>query len=382
MNGPYIFLAYVSLFIMGIIDNSRGPIYPELLETFQITAAQGSWVFTLASLVSIFVALTVSWWMPRFKDIGASKVALFLAAICTLIMAYAGKDPNGLYLFLVAIFLLGICLGIISITINLIVVRNTQMKHQRKVLAGLHSMYGLASLLSPLIISSLYNLNLSWSYYFLSLSVLAIIVLVVTRKTKSAQVPIVNSTHRAPLNLMVIVGLMIGSYIASEVLISSRIVYFLVEKHQMSKAHAGHYLTVFFALLLTGRILSSFINEKISSFFIMTTSLLLSLLTASLGLWFEAKFLVFTGLTMSPFYPAGINWISQKFPRYSEEIMSKFMIAVGLMLSILHFVFGVVATEFGVLAAMFLVNIFTVIALVCLFYSHFHSDIVKADPAR
>lgn len=377
MNGPYIFLAYAGLFIMGIIDNARGPIYPELLETFHLNPAQGSWVFTLASLTSFLMAITVSWWLKKFKDVGSTKLALVLAIVSALVMGLTGKQSNGFYFFLGAIFLLGICMGVVSVTINLIVVKNTSLHLQRRVLSGLHAMYGLSSLLSPLVISYLYDRGISWSYYFYTLAAVSLFALVITKNTKSQAISVEHTYHQVPWRLMIWVGLLISCYIAAEVLISSRIVYYLVETQGLSKSNAGNYLTLFFLLLLLGRFGSSFLGNKISSFTLMLISLVLTLILAITSLLWRPELLAWTALAMAPFYPASIDWVTGQFPKYAEDIISKIMIAVGAMLTMLHIFFGVVATEFGIFNAMTLVWGYITLSLLCLIYMQFSSKVAK-----
>ena len=94
MNIPIIALAYFALFIMGTIDNARGPIYPEILQNFNLTPAWGSWIFTLGSLVSFFVAISVDWWLKKLNEINVTKACLILAALSSFILGVFGKSPE------------------------------------------------------------------------------------------------------------------------------------------------------------------------------------------------------------------------------------------------------------------------------------------------
>ncbi len=52
---PLILISYASLFVFGISDNIRGPLFPEILKEFNISDSMGSLMFALGSL-SGFVA--------------------------------------------------------------------------------------------------------------------------------------------------------------------------------------------------------------------------------------------------------------------------------------------------------------------------------------
>ena len=73
INLPACALSYFALFSLAIIENSKSPIYPNLLKEFSLTHQQGSWVFTLASILGIVATATSKFWLSKYGVFKAKK---------------------------------------------------------------------------------------------------------------------------------------------------------------------------------------------------------------------------------------------------------------------------------------------------------------------
>ena len=116
MKFIYISFAYLSLFCLGFIDNSRGPVYPEILEYFNLTKSSGSLIFSLSSFMAFIGALTSKVWLGLLGAIRASKIALVLQVIACLIMGSVAGTEYGYKLFLLGTMLFGLGVGIQSVS--------------------------------------------------------------------------------------------------------------------------------------------------------------------------------------------------------------------------------------------------------------------------
>lgn len=377
MKNAHLFLAYGGLFLIGIIENARGPVYPDLLKIFAISSVQGSWIFSVSSFTSFMMAISVGWWLAKFQDVGATRISLGLGAVAAILMGWSSLFASGFIAFLTANLLLGFSIGILTITINLLVVRNSPVHAQRRLLSALHSMYGLASLLAPAIIAFLYNKNIAWNFYFIFFGSLCIILVLTTLPTKGQDVGVRVGQSKTPIKLTILLGAALSFYVAAEVLISSRLVYYLVEHLGQSKVSAGNQLSLFFFLILIGRLASGFISDKISANNLLIFSLCCSIIMVSLGLLYDAIFLAWSGLTMSYFFPMMMNFITSKFPLYAENLLAKVMMFVGGMLTFLHLVFGQVTAHFGLQWAMGLVFCFLVLSLCVVLYINYSATFAK-----
>jgi len=360
----FIFIAYSALFILGIIDNSRGPIYPEILQLFLITKSQGSLIFSLASLSGFIISLFSRKWIPFFGVMGATRISLLLDAISCLLMGTVSVNHFGYYQFLVAAIILGLAMGIKGITLNVMINQSSPARLRRQLYAGLHSMYGIASLSAPLIFGYIFKNNISWKDYFLYLSLLPIFILILSLKEKTKKRnEYTEKDNHTQFNKAVWYALAFTLYVSSEILISSRLVVYLTESHEISKADASYLLSGFFTFLLIGRLFFTFMKVNINSYNLMRLSLILSILINLLGLSHYPKILILNGLTMSFFFPTGMDFLSTRFSKASDSIISIVMISVGGGLVVTHYLFGLLSDSIGVASSMWLTPIMLTISL-------------------
>src|ERR1700754_1327637 len=68
--------AYLSLFILGLMDNTRGPFYPDVLSDFGVDLTKGSLFFALSSLCAFVGSLAGHRWVR-----GGSSFGLLLGSM-------------------------------------------------------------------------------------------------------------------------------------------------------------------------------------------------------------------------------------------------------------------------------------------------------------
>lgn len=348
MNIAYILLAYSSLFLLGIIDNSRGPIYPELLNSFEITKAQGSLIFSLASLSGFFISLISRSWLIRWGVLRSTQYAFVFDAIACALMGTVAANMFGYYQFLCAALILGLAMGIKGIALNILIIQSTSAEIRRRVFAGMHSMYGIASLLAPIFLGILFKWGIGWKNYFIFLAILGVVVFFFSFFVKPIQYifPEKLPANLAPKKILSYCFIF-ALYVASEILISSRLVVYLNEIGGWDKATASYLLSGFFLCLLAGRVLFSVRTFKHSSHQLLSLSLIISIFISLIGILIYPPLLVLNGLSMSIFFPAGMDWIATSEGKNADYIMAKVMMSVSLGLVIMHFGFGILADFLG-----------------------------------
>ena len=351
----YIIFAYGGLFVLGIIDNARGPIYPEILQQFQVSTTLGSSIFSLSSLSSFIVTLFASKWNNRLGAVNSLKLAVLIHLVAVILMGISGKYQNGFWVFLLASALFGIGVGMMSISQNLIVNKFAPVLKRRKYFAGLHSMYGLASLLAPILMSYVFKMGIEWQDFLLGLSIIPFLTLIYSvRLPKQGINNIPENQGEISWKLSTVLGIILSFYVASEVLISSRMVYFLRSYYQYDAAKASQYLGIFFMLLLVGRLLFAFFHFHIRPYNLLLISAISSLASFSLGLYYHPFFLVFCGLTMSFFFPNAMEFVSEKYEEIAEILIPRIMIFVGAMLVSMHWIVGGISDLYNIHIAMML----------------------------
>ncbi len=360
MQKWYLFFSYASLFILGFIDNARGPLYPQILDYFQVSKIHGSLIFSLASGMSFIATLSSRWWLNKFGAINSNRIAIASHFLGCVLMGTA--TANSFWLFLLGSIVFGIGIGIESITLNLIIVKTSSPTNRRRILAGLHSMYGIASFIIPTIIGLLFKLNLSFQTIFLLMGALPVVLLLSTTSIHPLEIrKITRGMHSIPLIEIITVSLSFGLYVASEILISSRLVLYLEKVYLMNSTNSSLLLSLFFGLLLFGRLTFTFVHFNIHSNTLLKISTAGSLFFSLIGILFYPPALAICGLTMSFYFPCAMDFLGEHYHEAVEAVLEKVFIFVGAGLLIMHWVFGNIAEFLGLDIAIWMVPLFLVI---------------------
>lgn len=360
-----ILLAYLCLFCVGFMENSRGAYYLDFINLFNISNSTGSLLFSISSLSSFMATVLSKYWLYKITSIKASKIAMFLLFFSSFLFYVITSKYLNFNFFLLINILYGAGIGILSITVNNLICENVVLENRSRYLLGLHSMYGLSSLVAPYIVSGLFLSNIDWRYIYLFLGGFSLIIFLVSFKIRSQKNHLnnINESLFANKKLYCLIGLAGSLYVASEVLISTRLVVYLVNSTNMDKIVASYLLTLFFAFLFLGRLFTSFINLKIEKIRLLKFSLMISILILILGIHTYPPLLALSALSMSYFFPLYMGFISESFEDYQKDLMAKLMNFIGAMLFISHGLFGVISDSYGLSTAMYLPVLFLLISL-------------------
>lgn len=244
-------LAYFSLLCHAAIENSRGPSYPRILEFFQVDSDRGSLIFALGIFFGFLVNLSSRWWLPRFGALKALKYSsffMFIGVFFYFLFPWMNKDFD--YLIL-ASCILGIGTSGSAIPMNLLAAKATSLNLRRRALAGLHAVYGLTSLCAPFLFSIWISQGQSWFSFFFIISFLPLILYFMTfQKFKpiGAYHELSDMTPPATYGVRFLVGLTFALYVSGELLVSTRLVYFLQTTTTLEREVTERSLSLFFSL--------------------------------------------------------------------------------------------------------------------------------------
>ncbi len=367
---PYLVFPYISLFILGLCDNVRGPVFPEILNYFKLNDFNGSLFFAISSGMGILGSISVKKMLHRYHDyicLAVSSVFLFLG------MFIISVSNSYLVLMFGSMFV-GTSVGMLGVVQNLMVMTSTSPARISKAQSGLHSMYGLASLFSPLLVNVCLGFFQNWRSVFLLTSITCLLFsfcIIWKRKkfTRSVhkksdeekiQVPSVETKKS------IIFGFLIATYVLAEILVSTRMTLYLTRVYEFGIEHANYYTSAFFVLLLSGRVLFTFWHPSWSKKKVLTVSLISSLFCLSLGLLVHPLFLVLTGLTMSVFYPISMASLSTIFKRYVHTAASWAIALSSVCVITMHASVGYMTQKFGIANAFWLGPVVLVICLILL----------------
>lgn len=366
MNWTYLLLAYVSLIGLGLADNIRGPVYPDLLAQFHLSNSTGALFFGLNAIFAMLNNFLASYWLPRLGVMRAWRLyVFFLFTSCVVI----GLAENIISIW-IGVSIMGLGFGGLGVTQNLLTVHGSTPARRTQALGGLHTMYALASVLAPILVTLTYPFHLKWNTVFLFASLVPLSALVWSLKEKTSPIldldPKVSGQVQLGILPLTWVATFTTLYVMAEVLISSRLVLYVRTFENYTPKQANDLLSAFFVALLAGRLLLTVVRVPAKNSTLLRSSLAASLVTILLALFVNPLWFAVFGLTMSFCFPCMIAYAAETFGSQTARVMSWIFTGNYVGLIGMHFVVGVIADTLGLRQALFLGPLFLVTSLVLL----------------
>lgn len=347
-----ILLAYLSLMTLGLIDNIRGPFYPEVLADLKLNGTYGSAFFAVVSLFAFAGSMTSHIWVKRW-----STLNVMLGASLVFGVGFALISRSSSFSFMVgSCMIFGLAFGTLNVTQNVLVCEASSTRARRQWLSGLHGTYGISALTAPLIATFLRGQGFTWRDSFLLLAVTPVLVVLFglwnkpPRPLKDGRPPALGKSDRA--NCILFCALM-ALYLWGELSASTRLVLWLRAERGFSPGDADMLLAGFFLALLSGRLFFTFVHfPKLNNWIVLCAS---AALGAGLYVWSlhsSPWLVVAAALAMAPFYPVVMDQASIVFGGKTPQAMS-YIIGVGnLSLVVMHVTIGWLGDLMGVTAAL------------------------------
>ena len=371
-----VIFACMSMFVLGLSDNIRGPLFPELLQYFNLTNSQGSLSFALASTAAFFGNALAAYSLKRIHLDRLLALSVFLMGCGLFAM---GLAPTFM-VYLIGAIIFGFSVGATGVAQNLLIAENTESDEQTKGLAMLHGLYGLSSLVAPLLASRAPAMFAGrWQSSFILTSILAFFVttMILGSKVRPAFASLVQHNEaihgkKSSLKTLFWFAGFFASYVGAEILVSTRLALYMRTFFNMNLEESSDYVTGFFIFLFIGRIFFIFKSFRIPLKFQLNLSLGLSLLSFILGLAVHPFFLAFIGLTMAPFYPLAIVYISEITGYQKRRFLTFVMGLQSFCVIFMHAGVGYLTDKYGLFYA-FYIGIF--LLLCSIFCLNFHPKI-------
>lgn len=368
----FLVVAYLSMFVLGLADNIRGPLFPEIISSFQLSGVSSSFFYASTSFAA-FVASYFSYSFLRRRSLMfLLNLSLFLMALALFIIGFAQVFP----LLLVGAVFLGFSIGGLGVSQNLMVSENISLHIRAKALAGLHSIYGMASLLAPLMAAQTTLIFSTWrAAFFVSSAICFALFLVFAfyrsknsgeQHLSSAKITESGTTTVAPFWGKVTVSGLFAFYVVAEILVSTRLALYMRENFAMNLEQSSLYVTYFFVFLFLGRLIFAFARIPGAIKLQMNLSLFVSLVCLLLGLKFHPFFLVIAGFTMAPYYPLSVAYISQNTGHNERHYLTLAMSIQSLSVVGMHLAAGYLTDSGGVKQAFSIGVGALIISLICL----------------
>ena len=394
---PVLF-AWMSLFSLGLIDNARGPVFPDLLKEFELSDTRGSFFFLVSSLAS--VAHNYS-----FRNFLAHTSPSRLVGIYTMIMAAGGlliSVAQSYPVMLAACALLGVGFGGLGVGQNA-AVQEAPRKYRSRSMGLLHGMYGISSFAAPLLIAGLSVIGWRFALAVVCLPAVAVGFIVMGQslahrwreKLRAGRpVPLMmpfdgmslsqdpephEPEHHESLKLSEAqakrasrtAAIVVGLLVVAEISVSSRLNLLARREWGVSNESANGWLAAYFAAMTMARFSLGLFplpvaTKSLLKWAALATVPLLLLAFLPLGLNPELRLmaLIAFGFPIALGYPSVMTRIAEIFGAHAQAVTSRCVLyqAGGAMM--MHFALGWGADLVGLSVALAAVSISAALGVV------------------
>jgi MFS family permease len=326
---------------MGFASNARGPIFPDLLEGLALNDSWGGMMFSATCVGTLLGSLLFQRILMYWTTLRALQLAIALAWIGLMGVSLSIGGPS----LLGASFVFGIGSGAATLCQNLMIDQGSDPERRRRWYAGLHSSYGLASLLSPVAVVSLSRVGLDWPEVLHVVCAPLFVLVALFRWVRPLGRPPQPSNTATGIRVQrqgLMIALMAACAVSAELVISTRLVLHC-ERLGFTDVGAAGMLSLFFGSLLVSRLGLSVFRINISNRGLVKLSLALSLIASLCGLFIHPVGLALVALALGPLFPATMDLISEEFGGEASQTIAMLIVVVAIVLALVHALVGLIS---------------------------------------
>ncbi|MDR1905868.1 MAG: MFS transporter [Clostridiales bacterium] len=313
-----IYLAYISL---GLPDSIWGVMWPNAGADFgapQEFAGYFTAVISLCSMVSAILSLRLA------KKFGAGKITAFSCMLTGTAIFLGGFVRNEYIYFIIAVTM-GFGAGAVDAVLNEYVSKH----YSSKIMNWLHASWGIGAMVSPLILTAWINSG-NWRGGFFTIGAVQILLAALffstqflwksrratdgeNMETAHPSAPGLTMKNAAPRLSVLLFFLYVGIEVSVGVWLKT----LLFVTRGESNTRAGIAVSLYYASIVTGRIISGFISKKIGNKNIIRMGLVLAL--AGVGMLALKNYYVnlvgvfMIGAGFAPVYPCMMHETPRRF---------------------------------------------------------------------
>ncbi len=364
---------FFAFLIFGFADNLKGPILPVLLEEFSLSYAQGSNILLMLYLGFMLSILGSGIIAGKYGN----RNVLLLAGLLISVSFFGMSVVQDKLLLYPLYFAMGISLGGIEIGANGTI---TDLYHENsgKFLNLLAVFHGAGSMFAPWIMGIILGKGMPWQtvykYSFLPVLIFPLLFLLSKLILKNEQIEKKDNdkiTKKLFLNSeLLLLASLIFLYVSSEISFASWIVDYLYKVRSFSIKSASIMLTLFWALVTSGRLAASFAVDRIGYMKSLVITIILAIITLGTGMLpgkLFAYILPLTGLFFALIFPTLTALAAGLFPENRPRVFSFLFFFAGLGGLAGPWIVGYTANWFGIAWGFPIQIIFMIGTLILLF---------------
>jgi MFS family permease len=311
-------LGFAFLICSSFLDNLRGPLLPQISRSLGLDFSQSSLFISTGNLSSVGATLLIAVLSRRIPVVRLGTPVLIFGALSCLFVAFVVNRPT-LTIFAAII---GISITVLGSLSSIYVIEGTPILLRSRMLAGLHSLYGLGSLVAALAVAAQLKLGWSWQVLFMGCAALLAAILAGASQSRKASrnTPQMSARPDRAFKLVDLAYCVpIVLYVLGEVGTSTWLVTYVVRAQGVGEAFGSVLLSGFFGCLAGSRVLTMFLCRPGSEWKWSIVSLGFATVFFYLGLTLSPYFFPLVGI-LGPFFPLYIQFFSVKFPGYWQTI--------------------------------------------------------------
>ena len=383
MGSLLLALIYVCFISLGLPDSLLGSAWPVLHAEINVPVSFAGIISTTIFLGTILSSLFSDKLLHKF---GAGKITA-VSVTMTAIGLFGFSISNQFWMLLLCAIPYGLGAGGVDAVLNNYVALHYKAQH----MSWLHCMWGLGASISPYIMSfALVKLD-NWSYGYLIVSIIQIVLSVIIFTSiplwKKGSAEVDNVVQAKALSFKEIFSIKgaipcfiaFFAYCSMELTTSLWVSSYLVQKWEFTPEVAAGFASMFYIGITLGRFANGFLAMKFGDHFLIrvglgVTATGIALLFVPFHSMFALIGFVVIGLGCAPIYPCIIHMTPSVFGEDKSQAM------IGVQMAFAYTGFLIMPSLFGVIADYISISLLPVFIFVLLaIMTVMHELVVKKD---
>lgn len=363
MNWRYIISGFLILFAVAYLDCGRGPLLPFFQQAMVLNYTEVSLFLVTGYLIAIGVNFLL---FPILKRFHERKVAIGAGVFA--IAVFGTSFFVNSYLSLLAISILyGGVIAVGQALCNLLTAQGVTPILQSRYLCGLHLMYALGALITPLATRVGFERYISWQWIWGAIPTGVFLILIAILATTQVEPEPIepNKPSKKLSTIQVVLLLAFCFYVSAEVGTSMWLVSYLVDTQSFSLGKASYYLAGFFAAMFLGRLVCFVSLKEKYEAYILQGCILFGAGCFLLGHWGYLWAFSLAGF-MGPYFPILLSRVKRHFPEQWRSLAVWVVLSIQVTLAILHLLMGWFNDQIGIHNAFLIPLVFFFLTLTLL----------------
>lgn len=355
----------------GFLSSTKGITLPIIKEQFGINYTSSGLILFFSSIGYLSATFSTGFLITKFGFkkvlIGAFSVSIGSAVVFFLSSSYA--------LVIFGYFLMGFSFGLFEVSVNSLAVK-IFIRNIVVLMNLTHLFYGVGAAIGPSYSSFIIKSGFNWSYiYLFFIAVLAFSIIAIIPVRFPA--PDVTEGGSMFVNFKALMKnrkiwmfvFLLGFIMSIEMGLSSWVVNYLSVTKLVSIEKGSVYLTLFFAFMTLGRLISGFIGAKIGHIRIIFIYLAGLVVSVFFGMMLNSTFSILfsiSGFFVSIFFPNIMVIISHEFKENTSQIIGTIITFAAIIGMLSVFIIGKANDLIGVGFGLSLVIAYGLISLLFL----------------